>query len=379
MIWQTQSGKVRNLQVFQFPNFVGLRCVKRRGDSLGNSTCSLADECLLFQGYLMSDKTEEKSGEADHKSVAIRRQKGVRKLVGDYVSGTLPPPVSPRFLLGGLFGAFAVVAGLLLLANAIPSAAGFIDAAFFQLILTLLICFVIGVFIFGFTAGATARARIKPGFKVAIDFGGPPAAVAGLFAIILPNLSPTTTLTVYLRDAQSAQARGQSEFSVPEGLEVVLQLDQGRTAKMITAETQFGFLPKGADLPLTVRSERWGVAGIEPGTCAVKTGASHVVKAGCRTVWISLVLKPQATFTSLADLPPIDLGFASREVTLRQAISALADELQKSATARDPNVVVRPPDWHRLGGGIADSSFVWKPLPVGAKACAVVRLIEQAF
>jgi hypothetical protein len=298
----------------------------------------------------------------------------------DYVSGTQPPPVSSGFLLFALFAVFVVVTGTLFLANYVPSLAAYVDASFFQVMLSLLVCFVIGVFIFGFTAGATARMQIHPGAKVAISFGGAIAAVAGLFWIVLPNLTPTTTLTVYLRDGRLAPASSQSEFSVPEGVDIVLQLSQGRTVKTIINETQFGILPKGVEIPVTLAGSRWAIAGLEPENCAAPWSGQHVIKAGCRVVWIRVVPAAQAKFSGLADLPPTGLGFPDKqEVSLRLAISALIDELQKAATARDPNVVVGAPDWNALGPLVAEGKFLWKGVPSGAKACVFVRLIEQAF
>jgi hypothetical protein len=303
-----------------------------------------------------------------------------RSVTKHFVSGTLTSPVSPKFLLIGLFATFFSIAGLLLFANYFSGVAAFIDAGFFQLILTLLTCFVIGVFVFGFTAGATAQMRISPGTKHAIDFGGAIAAVAGLFWIVLPNLTPTTRLTVYLRDGNAAPNTAQSGFSVPDGVEVVLQLAEGRTAKTVITEAQFGNLPKGVDMPVGLAGPQWNIVGIDPPACvAVDTGAL-AIKAGCRTIWLRLTPSRAKTFTKLADLPASGLGFGDRQdVSLRTAIDALASELQKLANERDTGVYVARPDWTAIGAQIADASFAWRPISAKATACVFVKSVEQAF
>ena len=104
--------------------------------------------------------------------------------------------------------------------------------------------------------------------------------------IILPNLTPTTALTVYLRDAQQTGPAAPAEFTVPEGVEVVFQLEEGRAAKTVITEGHFGLLPKGVDLPVTLSRGRWGLAGIDPSKCSASGGSA--VKAGCRVIWLRL-------------------------------------------------------------------------------------------
>jgi hypothetical protein len=287
----------------------------------------------------------------------------------------LPIPVKPGFLLVGLFAVLGVITAILFGANYVPALASYVDANFFQLILSLLVSFVIGVFVFGFTAGATASMQISTGTKSAISFGGAMAAVAGLFLIILPNLTPTTRLTVYLREAHAGASH--KEFKINEGLDVVLQLEQGRIVKTIIDEAQFGLLPKGVDIPITVAGMNWAVAGLDPETCAVPA-PQPTVKAGCRVVWLRMAPTGAQGPADLRDLPPTGVGFSQGEnVQLRRVIDALADELQRAATKRDANSVVARPDW--TGLAVADRTFRWKEMPDGAKACAFVRLVEQAF
>jgi hypothetical protein len=294
-----------------------------------------------------------------------------------YVSGTLPPPIRPGFLLLALFGTFILVAAVLLLANQVPGIANFVDARYFQVILTVLISFVVGVFIFGFTAGATARMNLGIG-KVLIDFGGPMAAVGGLLWIILPNLTPTTSLTVYLQDGRSASGASGTVFRVPEGLDIVLQLPEGSAMKTVVTDTQFGYLPKGVDLPVALGSDAsWKLVGLSPPDCASPATDRYVIKAGCRAVWLRL--ESQKKFDDLAHLPPTGLAFnEGTQVTLRQVIDALVRELQSSASARDPNVFVTAPDWNVLGEQIAQATFVWQRPPDRATTCVMARFIEQA-
>ena len=196
--------------------------------------------------------------------------------------------------------------------------------------------------------------------------------------IILPNLTPTTALTVYLRDAQQTGPAAPAEFTVPEGVEVVFQLEEGRAAKTVITEGHFGLLPKGVDLPVTLSRSRWGLAGIDPSKCSASGGSA--VKAGCRVIWLRLQPSESARFTRLADLPPTGLAFSEGEkVTLQQAVEALASELQTTATSRDPSVYVTRPDWPTVGLEVAGAQFPWHSAPAGAKACVLVRLIEQSF